>query len=224
MQGVLTEYDYAHLRARFIVPLIAADMIEDVEILDDVAEYAIHDILSEFKPDAALLCIALCAQSIAQTDPENYMAKLLQMEAGQLLDEYAPVWLDHERQCKQHGATALPLKDVHDLIRNIPEDLETLAQMLEDYIAVAGDDHAIPAILADILSLQASMHRDLALVELQTIGAAPDEIFAQAEAQYDAYVSEGLTADERPALNPKQEQLLESGDNVVLFPGNKTVN
>lgn len=227
----LDEKDVAHLRARFIVPLIAQDMIEDKEVLDDVAEYAIHDIMSEFKPDAALLCIALCAEIIAQTHQTHYMARLLSMEAEKLLSEYGPVWLSHER-----GDRGLPQEaDLERLVGHIPEDLEMIAQMLEDFIAVVGDDHAIPAILADILSLQASMHRDLALVEIRNIykdieNPADDNIREYVSSMHHVTIGEngelieaapgGLEAS-APAGLSRQEQFLEYGDNVLLFPSGK---
>lgn len=184
----LTDHDLARLHAKFVVPIVVDQMLRDEEPLDDVAEHAMNEILFEFCPDTALLCLAMCARHIARETKDLPISKALAAQAGQIIDEYGPLWIAHEKNPEN-------LND--DMIRNllvyIPEDFEALRDLFEATIDMLEEDHCIAAILCDILSLQADYHRDIAEVELHALSLKP----------------QGRDNATEPAF---------AGDNVIAFP------
>jgi hypothetical protein len=167
MLDTLDHNERAKLHAKFIVPIVIDAMLRGDEALDDVAEYSIHEILSELAPDTALLCIALCAQHLAAGANNLLIAHALHAEADMIVNEYGPHWLAHEA-----GARALRDRELRELLSFVPEDLEALGDLLEGLEAELDESRAIAAILCDILKTQARSHMEAAESELAAIDDA----------------------------------------------------
>lgn len=166
MFSTMSDNDIAKLHARFVVPIVIDSMLRDEEALDDIAEYAMNQIIDELRPDTALLCLALCCQRIAPYINHLILGKTLQLEADKIVAEYGPLWLAHE--C---GHDNLDESDVLNLLVHIPEDLESIADLLDTVIDSLEEYHSVPAILCDILCVQARIHKENAELELQFVSA-----------------------------------------------------
>lgn len=197
MITALSTKEHLRLETLFVIPLITQQMIEGTEPLDDVAEYTFHEILTELRPDTALLSISLCAYHIAQSIEGSNAAKVLQIQAADMINEYGPIWLAHEAQDPD-----LNNMDVQKALAFIPEDLEAMADTLDLLLSEMGDKHEIAYILTDILSLQAHMHKDLALVELERVMITP---LSREE-------------EEQKAEHQEDIQKLCTAGNVIAFP------
>ncbi len=191
----LNRHDLARLHAKFVVPIVVDRMLHDEETLDDIAEHAMNELLAELCPDTALLCIALCARHVAKTVPDLPAGGTLALAADKIADEYGALWLAHERDPDSLADSA-----VEQTLAHIPEDLETMRDLLDALMADLEEDHCVAAILCDILSAQADYHKDLALVELAQINLRPAP---------------------RPAEDsaPAPAATAEDTDNVIVFPG-----
>ncbi len=153
----LNDQELASLHVKFVVPMVVSQMLQGIEPLDDVAEYTLHDVIGSLEPDTALLCIALCSQHIAAHAAHMPTALALGAKADKIVDEYGPLWLAHES-----GNTPLDNHTLHQILCHIPEDLESLTKWLGDTGSELDETLAVPAILCDILALQADSHKDCA--------------------------------------------------------------
>lgn len=159
----LSADDRTRLRTDFVVPLIIGQIFAGLEPLDDVAEYTIHDIVGELKPDCGLLCVALCAAEIAGHCPALPVAGILALESERIIAEFGNLWL------RDHIDTA----EIRQSLVHIPEDLEVLADLLDATQAeIAGNDINART-LCDMMALQARVHAEGAEDELQRINLAP---------------------------------------------------
>lgn len=185
----LNNAERAALHAKFVVPLVVQDMLRGIEPLDDVAEYSLHDMIGGLQPDTALLCVALCAERVGAHAAHRAIGKTLQGCAERIIDEYGPLWLAYEqkRACMDDAAIA-------GLLVNIPEDLEEMGDLLLALCGELEEQHAVPAILCDILGAEAHMHMEFAEMKLEKLS---------------------LLDTERPEL---PVQTLPKGDNIVPFP------
>ncbi|PJB69467.1 MAG: hypothetical protein CO093_10350 [Alphaproteobacteria bacterium CG_4_9_14_3_um_filter_47_13] len=164
----LSDHDLAWLHAKFVVPIVVDHMLRDEEPLDDIAEYAMGEILCGLYPDAALLCIALCTRHIARETEHLPISRALIAEADQIIDEYGPLWISREKNPGSIDDAVL-----QEMLVNIPEDFEALRDLLEATMTSLEEDHCVAAILYDILSLQADYQHDIAEAELQNLYLHP---------------------------------------------------
>lgn len=173
----LTDRDLAKLHIKFVVPLAVSRILHHQEPMDDVAEYALEEMISELEPDTALLCVALCSQYVALHTLHLPIAKVLKAEAAQIVDEYGALWLAHES-----GSLTIDRDALAGLVGRVPEDLESLGDLLLTLCGELNDEaYAVPAILCDILGHQAHIHRDLAEEKLMLLAeAGAHEKFAAA--------------------------------------------
>src|SRR5690606_29760281 len=105
--------------------------------------------LSEIDPDSALLAIALGAYRIAQDYTSQIpVASALKMEADQIIQNYGPDWLAHYNDQPLQG------DDLFDLLSHVPEDLESLADLLETLQASIRDPLDPAHTLCAVLSIQ----------------------------------------------------------------------
>ncbi len=167
MKTFITDQDRAKLHAKFILPIVVDNMLQDQETLDDVAEYAMNEILSELCPDTALLCIGLCATHIAAHTAHLPISRALSSQAEAIIEEYGGLWLAHDT------GTPMDPAAICDQLSCIPEDLEALRDLLEATISALEESHSIAAILCDILALQAETHCQLATIELEQMNIRP---------------------------------------------------
>jgi len=188
MASTMTDHDLAWLHAKFVVPIVIDQILKDQEPLDDIAEHAINEILFELCPDTALLCLAMCATHIADATGHLPISRGLKNQCSQIIDEYGPLWLAHERSPEK-----LDNESVKEQLSFIPEDLEALRDLLDATLDALGEDHCVAAILCDILGFQSDHHCGLAEVELQNIKV-------------------------RPQSRPSVDLAKKHGDNVIPFP------
>lgn len=165
----LSAHNMAGLHLKFVVPLAVGDMLLGREALDDVAEYTLHDMLGGLEPDTALLCLALCAQNVAAHVAHMPVAQMLGQQADQIVAEYGPVWLAYEAGLDGPGAD-----DLRQMLHNIPEDLESLGDLLFATCGALEEDRAIAAILCDILGEQSYMHKEMAEARIGGLYAGAD--------------------------------------------------
>lgn len=157
------------LRTDFVVPLIVAQMLAGVEPLDEVAEYTIHDIIGDLKPDCGLLCVALCAAEIAGHYPRTPIAGVLAIEAERLIGEFGALWLRNVAE----GPAEVNKQAIRESIVHLPEDLEVLADLLDTTQAELPEGDITARTLCDMLALQARVHAENAEEELHHIRLSP---------------------------------------------------
>lgn len=164
----LTRDDRSRLRSDFIVPLILSRICEGLETLDDIAEYTIHDMIGDLKPDCGLLCLALCASEVAMHYTDIPMAATLALESERIIGEFGSLWLQHGHSAPPE---ALPL--IRESLAHIPEDLEVLADLLDATQAELPEENIKARVLCDMLALQARVHAEEATDELLNINLTP---------------------------------------------------
>lgn len=195
---MLSEHDLAGLTNRLQVPLIIQDILNDQGALTDDVQYGLHEILSDYEPDSALLCIALSARKIA-TRFQHRVANLavLKIECDRIIADYAELWLNNAKD--------RPVDDnlVFDTLMNIPEDLEGLAELLEINKAFLQRHSADAANLCEILIVQANAQILVA------------ETFVEI---MDTDSEEGIMANDN-GLADMPAQAATTGGNVIQFPG-----
>jgi len=151
----LNDNELAALHAKFIVPVAMSRMLNNLEPLDDVAEYMLHDMIGSHKPDTALLCSALCAQNVAAHAAHLPIGRILTIEANRVVEEYGPLWI-------RHASKSLDIDDrkIGDALNHVPEDLESIGDLLLATCGELGEDKQAAAVLAEILGSEAHMHRE----------------------------------------------------------------
>lgn len=164
----LSADERTRLRTDFVVPLIMAQMMAGIEPLDEVAEYTVHDIIGDLKPDCGLLCVALCAAEIAGHYPRTPIAGVLGLEAERIIGEFGGLWLRHAA-----GTQPDSIQTVRESLVHIPEDLEVLADLLDATQADLPEDDITARTLCDMMALQARAHAESAEEELHDIHLAP---------------------------------------------------
>lgn len=164
---MLNDKDLARMNNTLQVPLIVQDILDGAEVLSGDVQYALHETLSEYQPDSALLCIALSARRIADAyqDSDINMG-ILRMECELIIADYASLWMDHAR------ARPIDSTVLMDTLNDIPEDLESLAELLEANMMFLEEKNPEIAGLCEILIIQARAH---ALIAETFIEAASDK-------------------------------------------------
>ena len=195
--SAVTKEDVARLHAYLVVPVAVADALASAAPLEGETQYGLHVALSEIDPDSALLAIALSSYRIAQDFTGKIpVASALKMEADKIIQDYAPDWLAHYHDHPVQG------DDLYDLLSHVPEDLESLAELLESLQASIRDSLDPAHTLWSVLAIQARAHMEIAdyvLSELENenIDAGQDR---------DMFETPVLFAGDQP------------GGNIILFP------
>lgn len=199
--SAVTKEDVARLHSYLVVPVAVSDALMSSAPLEGEAQYAMHVALSEIDPDSALLAIALSAHRLAMDFVDTIpAAAALKMEANQIIDDYAPDWLANYNDIPVGG------DDLYDLLTHVPEDLESIADLLESVQTSIRDENHPAHALCAVLSIQARAHMEIAdyvLTELENerLGE-PDDM-------------DGICNYQTPTL------FAPTGDNVILFPIHK---
>lgn len=198
--SILSENELALLHTQLSVPLVAGDIIYDGLQIEEEVQYGLHEALSDLDPDSALLAIALSAKHIAlQFTKDLPIAAALSIEASKIIDDYAPEWISNYKG----GPVNEDL--LYDTLRHIPEDLESLAELLETLrLGMNYDESAIP-MLCDILSIQARAHMEIS-----------DFILSELEKNIQG--EEGQNKDGLCSMAGLPEQPRPHNDNIILFP------
>lgn len=161
---MLSEKELATVTNRLQVPLIVQDILSDyLEFTDDV-RLALHEELSDDQPDSALLSIALAAQKIANSNIGNAaVMKIIHMECERIIAEYASIWLKNMQE------KALDDNMVFETLVHIPEDLESLAELLDVAVIAFRLEESEAADLCEILSIQARAQALIAETYLESM-------------------------------------------------------
>ena len=188
---MLSDRDLAKLTNTLQVPLVVQDIIDGQSSLSPDVQYGLHEIISNYQPDSALLCIALSARKIAA----KYQARspnmaIMKMECDRMIADYAELWLDHAEE------NHLDDNVVFDTLEQIPEDLEALAELLEMNLIILQVHDENLAGIAEALAVQARSH---VLIADTFIDMMDQEI-------------EGDLVEPQSALQAYN-------DNVIQFPG-----
>lgn len=198
--SALSKEDVARLQSYLVVPVAISDALSSAAPVEGDAQYALHVSLSEIDPDSALLAIALGAYRIAQEHVGHIpVASALKMEADKIIQDYAPDWLAHYHNNPIQG------DDLYDLLCHVPEDLESLADLLESLQISIRDPQDPSHTLCGVLAVQARAHMEIADYVLNELENEFQETLLSDE-ERDAFKTPVLYADEKP------------GSNIILFP------
>ncbi len=206
MMGQLTTAQTEQMKQQLIVPLAVSDILKHNIHVEPDMQYGMHMALSEVDPDSALLAIAICAQDLAkQTIRQVPIAAALEKEASEILSHYGPRWVRNNVNS--------PISTAHyeEILETVPEDLESLADLLDALQADLPAGHSNVTTIANILSIQARAHMEIAdfvlaeiAYEKQHTGQAPSF----------AYHNQ---SDEDTAGSTQSEESF-AGNNIIVFP------
>lgn len=204
MMSAVTKEDIAKLHAYLVVPVAVNETMNTCLPLDGDTQYALHVSLSEIEPDSALLAIALSAQRIAaEFYTDMPVAAALKMEADKIVSDYGPEWLANFHRFPIQG------DDLFDLLSNVPEDLESLADLLESVQAgMLNMDHPAHG-LCGVLAVQARAHMEIADYVISELENEALELESE-------MMGDGVCMDKVPALMGPA-----AGDNIILFPAHR---
>lgn len=204
MLNLLTQDQFEQLRQHLIVPLAVSDILyHDLEVEPDM-QYGLHMALSEIDPDSALLAIALCARDIAEKNMiRSPIAAGLKQDADAIIENYGPTWLRHYK----NGPMSPEMFEA--VLDTVPEDLEAMADLMDALCADLEDNGCATIILANLLSIQARAHMEIADYILE-------------EMAYEKAVKESEESGDTSKMPTRELIDMDAykGSNIVLFPGN----
>lgn len=137
------------------VPLILRDLLENPARLPDDMVYSLHCVLSDMRPDAALLASAFSVQILVKAmDIPSTGDAVLYGLCARIIEDYAPRWMVamNDKEAAQGF--------LMDVFPKIESDLRTLAGMLDTAAAVQKD--AKISKLLGVLSVQSKAQADIA--------------------------------------------------------------
>jgi hypothetical protein len=196
--AAVSKEDVARLHSYLVVPIAVNEAMMSTMPIEGDIQYGLHVALSEIEPDSALLAIALSAQRIAMDFKDMPIGLALKIEADKIVDDYAGEWLANFNKHPIQG------EDLFDLLCNIPEDLESIADLLESVQSALGDDDLPAATLCSILAIQARAQMEIAdyvLTELENEASGIESTF------------DGI------CRAPVQHAVYEN--NIILFPAHR---
>jgi hypothetical protein len=165
--SALSEKDLSLLHTHLVVPIAVGDVVYGKDGLSPDMEYSLHEALSEIDPDSALLAIALSGKHIAlQYSKNNPIAGALSIECSKIIDDYGRDWL------LNFNRGPLDEDSLIQTLSHVPEDLESMADLLDSFRSTFSDDTQPVAVLCKILSIQARAHMEIAdfiLTELENV-------------------------------------------------------
>lgn len=194
----LTETQLARLFARLEVPMAIQALVDGLHPLDEAAIVALHDMVSSQTPDCALMSIGLSSIVLDSRLRARgvRVAEILSMSAEMMVQDYAPLFLEQIAK-----GQALSLFDRNDLefLSTIPEDLESLADLL--------------SVVADVMPADFQTYRELAKILSAQAGAQALVAETVIEAMTDMPDLSGFDDEDRMVVNPTAPL----PDNVVPF-------
>lgn len=204
MSGLFNTDQFDQMRQQLIVPLAVSEILfHDLKVDPDM-QYNLHMALSEVDPDSALLAVALCAKDLGEKNLKRAaIASALLLEANNVLDQYGPIWL------RNNLNAPIPPHIYGEILDTVPEDLEALADLMDALVADLEETTSTTAVIANLLSIQARAHMEIA-------------DFVLAEIAYEKQVAENR--DPSPSFGFKSIHDAEptksfAGDNIIIFPG-----
>jgi hypothetical protein len=150
---MMNNKELALLTNKLQAPMVVADILGKKTELTDEVYFGLHEMISDFNPDTALLAIAVSARKISHAYEEASAGmNVLVMECDRIISCYGPLWLENA------SGHATDEDEVLEALANAAEDLEGIAELLEvnGYFLRAKDSQA--ASLFEILAIQARAH------------------------------------------------------------------
>lgn len=203
--AMLTDQQLARLFTRLQVPVTIQSILDDTRLFDDENRLALSDMIAAQTPDQALLSIALSSMLLDARLRENghRCAEILAMSAEMIVQDYAPLYVAH---IETHKNGTLFDRDDLEFLSTIPEDLESLSDLLSVVADVLPDDCRIYRTIASLLAAQAGAQGLVAETLTEAMGEwAPDHEADAVE-----------TNDAAPAVQIRTDDAA-GGDNIVPF-------
>ena len=186
------------IKERLTVPSVIEDLLEATGYMPSDMKYALHEVINDFQPDAALLCIALSIKALLEYQPyKSNSLKIMAMECDRLIADYAPLWLEHLNE-ENIDPTLL-----FDTLSALPEDLENISDLILLNVDFIRDTDPKAAEILDILEIQASAQ---AIIAEQYV-----DVMEESEGEEEDDILPFAAA---PAQSP-----VAYNDNVIPFPG-----
>lgn len=218
IDNALSNKELAALTARLQAPMVIQEILHGEGDFNDDIQYALHDIITDYKPDAALLCIALSMQKIAGIyAAASPIMDVVAIECAKIIDDYGHVWLDyaHQRDFSGDAEASEGMNDLEeeilcDLLDHVSEDLEGLGELLELASDFLKGKNPVAARICDIFKIQAISQAMIA------------EEFMRAYYSGESLIDESDLPDNVTALSAQS-----SGDdsaqagNIVQFPAGR---
>lgn len=197
---MLSEQDIETVKEKLSVPLVVSDILESQGHITAQLRYGLHEAISDFQPDSALLCFATSLQIIAASQPyPTNGLKLLSIECERLIEDYAPLWLENINEEKIDQTL------LFETLMALPEDLEMLSTMMAAELDLITQTDPKAAELFDILIAQAHAHTLIAAEYVEAMGYVDMPQTARADVEMLSIPA---------AYN----------DNVIPFPGTEIRN
>ncbi len=173
---MLTDQQLARLFTRLQVPVTIQSVLDDQRLLDDENRLAICDMISAQTPDQALLSIALSSMLLdARLREQGHRcAEILAMSAEMIVQDYAPLYVAH---LEKHKNGSLFDRSDLEFLSTIPEDLESLSDLLSVVADVVPADAHMYRVIAMILAAQASAQALVAETLVETM----DDMFLDSD-------------------------------------------
>lgn len=207
LSDYMPKRDVAKIANRLQVPLIIADILNgEGELTDDVM-MGLHEILSDDQPDSALLSIALSALSIANTHKDKAATfGMLKIECERVIAEYGMMWLQNAQ------AKNLDTNTVFETLVHIPEDLESISELLE-FAKVTLQNRDPQAVqLCTILTTQAEAQSIIAQTFIESMDMGETE-------PWNIYENEDMDMGVIAAAENNAQPFYT--DNIIAFPGTR---
>lgn len=167
---MLNQQDYAFLNTKLKAPVVISGILDGQTALTDEVHYGLHEMISDFEPDTALLAIAAGAKTIlGRYKSAGPGAQVLTLECDRILEEYGTLWLENAR-----GGSPGP-DEIFDVLSGTAEDLESLAALLETHLSGLQDNEKAGT-LCEILHVQARAHSMIAEEFMKAADTAAQEL------------------------------------------------
>jgi hypothetical protein len=150
VKTMLSHKDFAFLANKLQAPVIISDILNNRTAFSDDIHYGLHELISDFQPDTALLAIALGAKAIVQKYKyASPSSRVLNIECDRIIYEYGTIWVQNAKD------EPLNVGEVFDVLIHTTDDLESIANLLEINTEFLKHKDAEAARICKILSVQA---------------------------------------------------------------------
>lgn len=128
--------DQALLVSRLYLPLVVREILETPAVPVDM-DYTLHQVLSDYRPDSALLAMALSVKMIAEDQfIQTSQLRVLIGACDKMVQDYAPQWL---RTFDDKAASEAFILDHMEVLA---EDLQSLSDLLKAVVCEVKDEKA----------------------------------------------------------------------------------
>ncbi len=206
LSNSMLKKDIAKIVNHLQVPLVVADIVNGKDTLTDDMVFSLHDALSDAEPDSALLSIALSTLTIANVHKETAASfRMLKSECERIINDYGMMWL-RNAQNEQLDADI-----IFETLLYIPEDFESLSELLDIARIILQNSDSKAAELCKILITQANAQSLIAQTVIDGMEAAHEKPW-----NMPIYADENIDMSTVIAAESYVEPFY--ADNVIAFP------